>query len=414
MTTPTLTLPFSKIKRLDPRIAFTRGSSGTYFDYTGTLKTAAINQPRFNHNPDTLDSLGLLTEESRTNLVTYSEQFDNAAWTKTRSSITANSTTAPDGTATADRLVEDATASNTHLVSVAPTVAVSTVHTISIFAKAGTRTAFDLVIGQGASYTARNFNLSTGLTETNKSGMNDAGTSNSSMTALPNDWYLCTVTMNLTQASSAGVAQIILTNGANAVYSGDGASYLFIWGAQVEAGAFATSYIQTTSAQVTRAADVASMAGTNFSSWWNPTEGTFVCEFDYQGATASSFGLAYQVSDGTANNKAGLASYSPSINRAYEFVTSGGASVFDASGQAQNNFSFNEKNKSAFAFKSNDFASSRNGSSPYLDTSGAIPAVNTLNLGGNYGAGQVMCGHISTLIYFPKRLSDTALAILST
>lgn len=416
MTTPTFTLPFAKIKRIDPRVTITRASTGTCFDYTGKVRTAAVNEPRFDHKPDTLASLGLLIEGSSTNLVLYSEELDNAAWTKTRLSITANATTAPDGAATADKLVEDATASNTHLISVAPTVSVSTVHTISVFAKAGTRTAFDLVVGQGATYTARNFNLTTGLTEVNKSGMNDAGTTDSSMVALPNGWYRCTVTMNLTQASAVGVAQIVLTNGANASYSGDGVSYLYIWGAQVEAGEFATSYIKTTSAQATRAQDLPSMSGTNFSSWFNPTEGTFLAEFDYLGFTATSFGAVFQVNDGTSDNRIGITSVDAgSSNKVYAYSYSGGASQVDFSGAGYASGSANTRAKIALAYAANDIAQANSGAAATIDTLNTLPSgLNAINIGTSLAGGGPMNGHISHLSYFPVRLTDTAIAILST
>lgn len=379
MTTPTLTLPLSKTKRLDPRVTFTRASTKRYFDYAGILQTAAINQPAFDHDPVSLDSLGLLIEEARTNYCRYNRDLTQVARWSASGCTVAKTATGIDGASNAASTITATGADG----SVSQTIAGSTgsaTRTTSVYVKRRTGTG------------------TIQITQDNRSNRTN-------ITSLINS-----TTWTRVSVTQAGVASPVI--GFNIATIGDAIDVDYM---QHEDASFATSAIETPAdADVTRAADVASMAGTNFSSWWNQTEGTFVCEFDYQGATASSFGLAYQVSDGTANNKAGLASYSPSINRAYEFVTSGGASVFDASGQAQNNFSFNEKNKSAFAFKSNDFASSRNGSSPYLDTSGAIPAVNTLNLGGNYGAGQVMCGHISTLIYFPKRLSDTALAILST
>ena len=92
---------------LDSRITFTRSTTGSYYNSAGVLSTAAINAPRFDYDPVTLESVGLLIEESRTNLLTYSEQFDNAVWTKSNASITANAIIAPDGTLTADKLVED-------------------------------------------------------------------------------------------------------------------------------------------------------------------------------------------------------------------------------------------------------------------------------------------------------------------
>ncbi len=97
---PSLDLRFALAKKLDPRITFTRGSIGTYFGSDGLMRTAGVNEPRFDHYPITGQSLGLLIEESRTNLVTYSEDFNS--WTKFLASVSSNTATAPDGNTTAD------------------------------------------------------------------------------------------------------------------------------------------------------------------------------------------------------------------------------------------------------------------------------------------------------------------------
>ena len=77
---PTLNLDFAKTKVLDPRITYTRASTATFVGSNGLIQTAASGAARFDHNPTTGESLGLLVEEARTNRVTYSEQFDNAGW----------------------------------------------------------------------------------------------------------------------------------------------------------------------------------------------------------------------------------------------------------------------------------------------------------------------------------------------
>ena len=100
---PSLNLDFANTKYLDSRVTFSRTSTATYYDQYGTLQTAAMGEARFDYDPATGEAKGLLIEEQRTNLLTYSEQFDNAAWIKTRLSVDANNTTAPDGTLTADK-----------------------------------------------------------------------------------------------------------------------------------------------------------------------------------------------------------------------------------------------------------------------------------------------------------------------
>jgi hypothetical protein len=219
--------------------------------------TAAVYGPRYDFDPSTVPATprGLLIEESRANLLTYSDQFNDASWTKSNSTITANATTAPDGTTTADKLVEDTAASVAHYTSKTVSVTVAA-HTYSVYAKAGERNWIRLLAFQSSlSGVEAYFNLSTGT----------IGTVGASATAIitnvGNGWYRCSMTY--TPVSAATCTHYVYVTTANNVssYTGDGVSGVYIWGAQLEAGSFATSYIPTTTASVTRAADVAQLTG---------------------------------------------------------------------------------------------------------------------------------------------------------
>jgi hypothetical protein len=257
---PSLLLDFANSKTLDPRITFTRGGvsgedtdtfnellqttgrGATYYGDNGLLKYAKPNGPRFDHNPITGESLGLLIEEQRTNLLTYSEDYGNVAWAKVRSSVTANATTAPDGTTTADKLVEDNTASNTHLVEQVAVTTSGASYTLSVYAKAGERTKFLLSIYTNAT-TAISFDL-TAVTASNASG---------TITPCANGWYRCSLTFT-SGATGNGWYDVILQNASAAyTYTGDGTSGIYIWGAQLEQGAFATSYIPSADSFTSRA-----------------------------------------------------------------------------------------------------------------------------------------------------------------
>ena len=110
-TRPTLDLNFARTRRLDPRITFTRDSTGTFVGSNGLVQTAASGVPRFDFNPTTGESLGLLVEEARINLFARSQEFDSGYLdTSTGVSVVANTSIAPDGTLTADLLREDASA----------------------------------------------------------------------------------------------------------------------------------------------------------------------------------------------------------------------------------------------------------------------------------------------------------------
>ena len=270
---PSLDLRFADSKSLADAVTgaslvtFTRASSGTFVDSAGVLRTAATDVPRFDHNPTTGESLGLLVEEARTNLLLRSEEFDNAAWTKSACSVTANSLSAPDGAATADFVVENS-ASAIHRVTF-PTISftASTVYTVSIFAKSTNR---NLYINANTAIAARaSFNLATGA-------INVIGAGSAAITAYANGWYRCSVTGTAPSTQTTGGFFQLNTNAlaADETYTGDGTSGIYLWGAQLEAGAFPSSYIPTTGATATRAADVVSITGSAFSSWFRQDEGT--------------------------------------------------------------------------------------------------------------------------------------------
>jgi len=202
-------------------------SVGPYaLDYTPTT-SAAVYGPRFDYDPVTLAARGLLVEEQRTNLATYSEAFDNAAWTKLNASVTANSTTSPDGTTSADYLIPN-TSSGQHGVYQALSAVAGTPYTQSVFAKAGGYNW--LFMTEGNNVTAQaSFNLATGVVGT----VAGTGSPSATITALANGWYRCTFTY--TPIATSQNIQIRAANAdAGPTFTGDGTSGIYIWGAQLE------------------------------------------------------------------------------------------------------------------------------------------------------------------------------------
>ncbi len=245
--------------------SFARSTTATYFDANGVMQTAPVDVPRIGYDPVTHVHTGLILEGAATNLLTYSEQFDNAAWGKSRATITANAVTAPDGSITADKLVEDSTASNNHYVYLASAATHSAGATIAftVFVKEDTRTGCRVIGGEsGSDYFGARFNLSAGTTGAALTGGTGSLTS-SSIQALSNGWYRCTVVGIVNAWATSSKPSIYLSNddGTTMVYTGDGSSGIYLWGAQLETGSVATSYIPTTSAAVTRAADVVTGSG---------------------------------------------------------------------------------------------------------------------------------------------------------
>lgn len=289
----------AQLEQRSQATAYTPTTDKPITKYQPVLRTAASGVPRFDHDPVTGESLGLLIEEQRTNLLTYSEQFDNAAWGKANATVIANAAVAPDGTLTADKLVTTATTTRCR-VGVINTEAAQ--KTLSCYAKAGEWGFVGIGFTNGSGlWSIAVFNLLTGV-HTNTANLSTPTISSYSISSVGNGWYRVSVT--ITGATSAAVIMPAFTSGdiVNPSYTGDGTSGIYIWGAQLEAGSFPTSYIPTTSAQVTRAADSASMTGTNFSSWYRQDEGTLFAKASSQVSSGTTDADFVEANDGTQTN----------------------------------------------------------------------------------------------------------------
>ncbi len=383
--------------------AYTATTTQPITNYIPVLQTAASGVPRFEHNPITFESLGLEIEEQRTNLLVRSEEFDNASWTKSNATITANTIVSPDGTLDGDKLVEDATTNEHNLRQVSVVVTSSTAYTATVYAKAAERTTFRLLCsttGPSTGFAGGLFNLSAGTASV-------AGTATVSIQSVGNGWYRCQVTVTSGASQTAMEFRVQLQSGS---YAGDGYSGLYIWGAQLETGAFATSYISTVASQVTRAADAASMTGTNFSSWYNQAEGTFyaaVSVIDAETPTSQVFlearsdatnllGMYVQVGDGFLAN-----------NCIVGGVVQAQLGLVDLPNTPA---SF----ANAFAYKVNDFAGVYNGAAAVTDASGTVPANTALYIGNRGDLARPLNGTIRKIAYYPIRVSNTNLQALTS
>ena len=396
---PSLVLDFLTTTSLDSRITFARASTATFVGSNGLLQTAAINAPRFECNPITLEAQGLLIEEQRTNIFLQSQTFDNASWSKQNSSVTTDVAISPDGTMNAEKLIENTT-NNFHRVAQVPTLtAVS--HTVSVYAKAAERNW--LYLANASASRGAYFNLTTGVIGTLIGG------ATAKITPVGNGWYRCSVTAPA-NAGAQNYSVYLANADGSFIYTGDGVSGFFIYGAQLEIGTFGTSYIPTVASQVTRSPDIATMTGTNFSSWFNPSEGTLVASYEaspnlFATYVAASNGVVGQNSVHFDNDSGGTMRavyYSGSVAQA---TLSLGA--YGAAGTV---------NTVASAYAVNDFAASRNGGAVVTDTSGALPvSLTQLNIGADPSgvAANVTNTHIRSIRYYNKRLYDTQLQTLS-
>jgi hypothetical protein len=387
--------------------AYTATTTAPITNYIPALQTAASGVARFEHNPVTGESLGLEIEEQRTNLFTYSSEFDNAAWGKTNASITANTIVAPDGALSGDKLVET-TASGSHNLEIPSsplTVTSGIAYTFSVYAKAAERTLLRLYDDSNSSQYTAVFNLSSGTTS-------DVGSlTTASITLVGNGWYRCSVTY--TTASTLLRGRIGIVSGGSSNYTGNGFSGIYIWGAQLEAGSFATSYIPTVASQVTRSADSASMTGTNFSSWYRGDAGTIYAETQ---ASAITSGYQYAMTSGTSTaSGAGLFYDSASSRFSYRFWDAGGTAIGVISYTNAGSPNATTSYKTTFAFSTNDFAGSINGNVVTTDTSGVINGIaDNLKIGASNNNTSLMNGTIKKFAYYPRRLTNSELQGLTT
>jgi hypothetical protein len=382
--------------------AYTPTTTQPITNYIPQLLTAAAGQARFDHNPITGESLGLLVEEQRTNLVLRSEEFDNASWEKVATSITANTIVAPDGTLTGDKLTEN-TANSDHFAQQIFSFTSGTVYTASVYVKAAERTIVRFGAANTTTYAAASFfDVSTGTVVSTSLG-------SATITSVGNGWYRLTVTGTAGATSATNVRISLVSTGTTTSYTGDGYSGIYIWGAQLEVGAFPTSYIPTVASSVTRNADAATMTGVNFSSWYRADEGSVYCEV--VSAPINTIAQRYlTISDGTNSNII-FARRTTSGIPAVAVNASGVTQADISSGSAiTGGASF----KSAFAYQVNNIAISTNAATVGTDTSAVTPVVTSMNIGSSEGATQLLNGTIKKLAYYPTRLSNAQLQALTT
>lgn len=264
----TLSLDFTQMSSLDSSgFTLSRATGGgkvgtaTYINSNGYVATANANVPRFTYNSTTLAPLGLLVECNATNLLNWSESFQTtggavnwnfSALNVTRGTVTTTNPTGSSGTVVK---VEETNATGLHGTLSVPSVSVSTAYTFSVWAKAVERTFVQLYENGGSSATSM-VNLSNG----NIVSESTPGTTK--VTAIgTTGWYRIEMRFTTAAGQTSANCQIRLsTDGTTTSYAGTTGSGIYIWGAQLEARTGATSYIPTTTASVTRAADQLTMS----------------------------------------------------------------------------------------------------------------------------------------------------------
>jgi len=409
---PTLDLNFARVKALDPRITFTRASGGTYVGFDGLIKYAGVNEARFDHDPETGESLGLLIEESRENLLTWSENFSDSSWIKGAVSIVSSGgVSTPDGSTNTSKLVENV-GNLQHALYKNRTGSNETV-TFSIFCKEAERSRVILQLSNFLNNACHAiFDLKLGRILAIFVPAGDYTNISANIIPYPNGWYRCSITATKGSLNTRNNPTITVTNSNNNfTYPGDGTSGIYIWGAQLEQGSFPTSYIPTQTSTRTRAADSASITGKNFSEWYRQDEGTIYCQYKNLSLDTSNIRGVWGLIDSISIPRSGIRSpQSGSLRIRLQFND-------NFSPPNSNLFLINlNYRKSVVAYNKFENRLMMDGSPNFVS---ALHTNNnnltTMSIGCRDSFGiSFLCGHISRLTYFPKRLPNSQLISLTS
>jgi hypothetical protein len=398
---------FATSTSLSSLFTFTRASNATCFNSSGVLTTASTDTPRFDYDPSTLQLRGLLLEGARTNLCLQSEGFNGAVWIKVDSTITTNTLTAPDGATTAELITEGST--GTAEVTQDVTISSGATFTVSVFLKRGNNDwmRIQAVDGTSANGAITYVNLATGALGTTSNVGTGTG-STATIQALPSGWYRVTL---VTTVAASTTARIRLVSAAS---DGGGrvnnATY-HAWGAGIEQATFASSYIPTTTAAATRAADVCTIGATAFAQVMPgaSTRGTMVVAYRPIGLQPTATIINVNT-DGTNYSSARHATGAPGTV-VWDMFTGAAQQLAPPSQAAA--LTAGTTSKIAFAWELNNVAVTANNASVQTDASCTPPPVTQLFLGRDAGSANNAFGHFQGLSLFPQRQPDATVQALT-
>ena len=361
----------------------TRATTATRVNSSGLIESVASNVPRLDYTNGSCPSI--LVEPQRTNLLLRSQEIDNVAWVRNASpTITANASISPDGTLNADNFSTTASASGVYQV---PAVISGGTYTFSVYIK-NISNATNIRIGC-------DLNPSTGFVDynavTNTIYSTGGSIISSSVESAGNGWYKIKASYNTT-----GIVNTFI------IFSLSSSTFNYsIWGAQLEAGSYATSYIPTTSASVTRNADVISKTG--ISSIFGTNQGTLFCDFLAPSVDNSNTQYIFDVSDGTNGTINRLAFYKTPSGY-YQLFTDAGTNV---------TINYNTRNKVAIVWNGTNVKIYANGTQQ-ANITYANTNPSKINLGSRFTNVEIGKVYFDVFATWETALTNTQLAQLTT
>ena len=409
---PRLDFNFAATKKLDPRITYYRTGPASFTDEFGKVVLVGDNTPRFDHDPLTGESKGLLIETTRDNLLSYS--IPNSSWNLSSATITENAGIAPDGTNTAV-LHSDNNTNNQHLLYTTATVSNATNYVITSYLKqpsSNSRRYYSMTI-HGLGYII--FDVQTGTVH-NVSG---TGIQDATITAVGNGWYRAKAHYVTTSTTGNIYWLPIADNGTDVVYTGAStAQGMLVWGCQLEQATYETSYIPTFGSTAIRGYEQTVVDREDFTDFYNPSESSVLAVGTVQRPVAAQGQLnIFHVGDSN-NDGHGVFREHGTKDVFYHIrnnnsTPTGGNLV--ASGYGD--WSKGREARIAIAFKDGDQAISVNGGNQATATvTSSYPTNNITKMwigsaSGN-GSGQFE-GTIKRIAYYSKLLTDNQLNTLT-
>lgn len=377
-------------------------TTATRVNKDGLIENVGSNIPRLDYpltNGVVGDCPHLLLEPNRTNDMQRTEEFDNAYWTKYDTSISANQVVSPDGSVTADRIIED-TGTSTHQIGRAFSFTSGSYYAVSVFVKENGRN-FQITAGNTNTWRGSAiYNLSTGSVQSTTYGT-------ASIENYGNGWYRCMLVGQALATSTTNVNFGLISGTSTTSYTGNGSSGVYLWGAQREIGSYPTSYIPWDgSGSTTRSLDACGGSGT--SAHINSAEGVLFAEM----ANIADDGVEKRLGlQDSGTYETVRITYVPTSNR----IT---AVVYNGANQCVLNYDApdtTEFNKIAVKYKENDFALWVNGVERATDTFGTTFDANQLDeIAFDVNNGSRVYGRIKQIIVFNEALSDSELATLTS